>query len=924
MRKAFVCSIISLLALCAGTTWGQLPSPWLSTDLGSPMPGSVTHSAGTFNITADGGDIWDGGDNGYYVYANVTGDCSVTVRCTGFTGGGSTDGWRKAGVMIREDNTNSRSRHTYMAVTPDNGVAWQGREYTNEVGGTCFNESGSGYSWPVWLRVTRVGNTFTGYYSQNGTTWTQQGTARTIAMASQVHIGMAVTSHNGSQYTIAQFNSVSYTGTVVNMPPLVSVGPDQHDVLDGVSGTATFSLTGSAQDDGLPNPPGAMTYGWTVEKKPAGSTVSFDPGASDLNPDVTVDTAGIYKIMLNASDGEKEANGVVTLRANPSSYDGLVIHYSFDGMTTGDTHVEDVSTSQWSFDEDDNPIHYDHDAVTVTGNPAYDPNIVAGPNGTIVDVLDSEADLLEAIELDPVRRQYVQSELGGMDPNMMIRGGQPRTFMAWVYTRAFNDGGIWDMGSYSDSANFSLRTLTTTNRWRVQYWGGADFDFSIDSLGEWIHFALVYDGTASFILANGQLFDGKVGTINTSDAQPMRIGWWNGYFFDGVIDDFRVYDRALTAQEIIDIADIGNLAPVPDAGPDLRLVQDQAGNSIAITGASVTDIPNNYTVKWTAAGPGTVTFNDDTSESPTVTFDGSSYGLYTLTLTATDGINPAWVVSDDMGIMYQATTGYGLLGMWKLDDGAGSTATDDSGNGYDGTLAGDPNEPFWTTEGKIDGALQFVNSGINIDQGVNLDNVPVGGDLTASFWMKPADIRHAIPIDKLLNDASGVGWNVKLRGDGSVWLQVGSEGNHTFVQSATGQYAADEWTHVAVTFDSASATGKVYLGGLEAATLSGITQTADNIGAPLRLGQPIEAQATTERYQGLLDQVRVYDRVLTPIEVALMAVEDQVGLADCILSIEGAQIPGDANGDCYVDLLDFNIMAGNWLNCTDLNNPSCW
>ena len=50
------------------------------------------------------------------------------------------------------------------------------------------------------------------------------------------------------------------------------------------------------------------------------------------------------------------------------------------------------------------------------------------------------------------------------------------------------------------------------------------------------------------------------------------------------------------------------------------------------------------------------------------------------------------------------TTAQGdLLGWWRLDDGAGNTAIDFSGNGNDGTLEGDPQ---WVA-GWIGGALEF-------------------------------------------------------------------------------------------------------------------------------------------------------------------------------------------------------------------------
>jgi hypothetical protein len=44
-----------------------------------------------------------------------------------------------------------------------------------------------------------------------------------------------------------------------------------------------------------------------------------------------------------------------------------------------------------------------------------------------------------------------------------------------------------------------------------------------------------------------------------------------------------------------------------------------------------------------------------------------------------------------------------LVAHWKFDDGSGTTAQDSSGNGYDGTLFG---EPKWVA-GQIGGALEF-------------------------------------------------------------------------------------------------------------------------------------------------------------------------------------------------------------------------
>jgi len=130
-----------------------------------------------------------------------------------------------------------------------------------------------------------------------------------------------------------------------------------------------------------------------------------------------------------------------------------------------------------------------------------------------------------------------------------IEGNKPKTVTAWVYTRAFNNGGIFDLGNRSGGQNFCLRTLGTDNRWRTQHWGGAnDHDFDYSALNVWVHFALVYDGTESTVYANGIVVSSKATNLNITDNNPFQIGCygWQVDYFDGIIDDVRIYDYSLS------------------------------------------------------------------------------------------------------------------------------------------------------------------------------------------------------------------------------------------------------------------------------------------------------------------------------------------------------------------------------------------
>ncbi len=138
----------------------------------------------------------------------------------------------------------------------------------------------------------------------------------------------------------------------------------------------------------------------------------------------------------------------------------------------------------------------------------------------------------------------VASQLG-------IDGNKPRTVSAWVYTRGYANGGIFDVGACVTGEDFCLRALSDiVDRWRIQYWGG-DFDFTFNTMERWVHFTHVHDGTHTKITADGRLIVDWEKTINTTDTNPFQIGccgWQNGFFY-GVIDEVRVYRRPLSQEE---------------------------------------------------------------------------------------------------------------------------------------------------------------------------------------------------------------------------------------------------------------------------------------------------------------------------------------------------------------------------------------
>src|SRR4030095_2439569 len=85
-------------------------------------------------------------------------------------------------------------------------------------------------------------------------------------------------------------------------------------------------------------------------------------------------------------------------------------------------------------------------------------------------------------------------------------------------------------------------------------------------VGNWTHVALTYDGAALRLYVNGTVVatQAAAGTVE-ANTKPLRIGGNVPYgeFFQGIIDEVRVYNRALSAAEIQ--ADM--TTPVSGGGP---------------------------------------------------------------------------------------------------------------------------------------------------------------------------------------------------------------------------------------------------------------------------------------------------------------------------------------------------------------------
>jgi len=175
-------------------------------------PGSVGSfvegPVGTFTMTASGADIWNvngvEADEFHFAYKMLNGAGSIVAKVQSVD---NTNGWAKAGVMIRE-SLNPDSAHAFACITPANGIASQ---YRPSTGGTSGNFNQTGITAPYWVKLERsISGNFTVSHSANGTTWSPVtgATVQNIPMGTNVYIGLALTSHDAALTCQAVFSNI--------------------------------------------------------------------------------------------------------------------------------------------------------------------------------------------------------------------------------------------------------------------------------------------------------------------------------------------------------------------------------------------------------------------------------------------------------------------------------------------------------------------------------------------------------------------------------------------------------------------------------------------------------------------------------------------------------------------------------------------
>ncbi len=391
------------------------------------------------------------------------------------------------------------------------------------------------------------------------------------------------------------------------------------------------------------------------------------------------------------------------------------------------------------------------------------------------------------------------------------------------------------------------------------------------STGQWTHLAVTRDGASGAVklYVNGVLdASGTAGTAVLNANPNINIGGntLDGRYFNGAIDDVRFYSRVLTPGEI------ATLLPSTPPSVVLSTANATVTNSFNVT-ASFSEVVSGFGLD------DVVVLNGHASQ-----LTGNS-GVYGFTVTpdapgsltvripagkAVDGDGYGNLASTDLvvTVVNAAIPTLGLIDYWPFDETNGATAFNSSAPANNGALQNLNNSNrvagVWVNALSFNGTNSYVGASNNL-----------GGDFTISFWLKSTQV---FPLTDNAFEGAGLFWS-DVGGTHNDFVVAGSRsaagidrlsfftGNPDITLNGTKNISNGKWTQVTVTRRKATGERRLYVNGvLDGASFAGTNTLKDNLTVSIG-GNTFD----NHYFSGQLDEVRVYNRVLSDAEVASLA-----------------------------------------------------
>ena len=557
-----------------------------------------------------------------------------------------------------------------------------------------------------------------------------------------------------------------------------------------------------------------MTHNTGGVVPPSGSGMSLAIGAGVYGNYLTtgtIDDVRVYNRALSAKD-------IMTL-------------YTSTGGTSGD--IQSNLVGYWKFDEGSGTAAADSSGNGNTGTL----------NGNMVWTTGKINGALQTSRISTNNNVSIPS---------FASNGSQMTYAYWAYFGSSQDADttVFNTGPFSQTDG-TLHQLYDTwlgnsvSQLEFFHYSGGSYSILGNitvNLNAWNHIVEVVNGDASTFYLNGVQVLSASGARGIS-SQPVTIGGDQFTTFNGKIDDFRIYNRALSASDVLTLYNATATACASPVG--------YAGNEMYNKDYHVMQFCNG--AAWIPMGkvPGT---GGSGCSSPAGNEGDKIYTTFRV-VEYCDGTT--WRAAGNVIPIS------GLVGWWNFDEGSGTTAADSSGNGNTGTLY---NTPTWTTSGMNGGGLNFAAAS---SQYVNLgtNSSLAGGSpsaITVSAWVKPTGSGYEEIAAR--RDGSSLSW--------MLWIDYTSDGRARFGTEVTSGPNPDYtvvspyitpgvWTHIVGVYSISDGVLRIYVNGVAAGTTAG-GGTINSSSQRTFIG----ADAWSGNYfNGTIDDVRIYNRALSASEV---------------------------------------------------------
>lgn len=229
-------------------------------------------------------------------------------------------------------------------------------------------------------------------------------------------------------------------------------------------------------------------------------------------------------------------------------------------------------------------------------------------------------------------------------------------------------------------------------------------------------------------------------------------------------------------------------------------------------------------------------------------------------------IETSIAVSDDLIAAWYGTLDIttNLFAHYEFEENGGGTATDSTSNNNDGALS---NSPTWSSDAAVGSfSLDFTGDSVNNNAVVTVpddSSLDFGTDVTIAFWYN-ASVAQSDSTRIIGTHDGGDGFSIFADSDGTLnWFL--DDGNDTVTLSTAGFISDGNWHHVAAVRNGTTNAVRIYIDGVSQFSGTATDINIVNSTAPLTIGGE---NAFISDYEGLLDDVRLYDRELASGDVS--------------------------------------------------------